>query len=264
LSKSTTQSKPVTQIWKFTDSDENVKVKSTLEQFLNVLYDYADQTKLVGEDSSGKVKTLKLSTIPRFNTSVVGSKSGNSKAFMWFKDTDLWNNEIEFTFVVNAKSWRKAIAETQTTKFLVGALIDQSIKILLAINGMKFRNVDGRHNKNVIHLQSVFGVMNADKRSIESIANAKLDKFLARADVMKMLDVLRKLLQPTTEETSGDSTDDNPKKFGVSCADKNCDFNEIFGKKIFSEDTRDIVEKYFNGSDKFCGHVITLDSIETN
>ncbi len=178
--------------------------------------------------------------------------------------TDAWNNEPEFTFIVNAKSWRKAIAKDQATKFLVGALIDQSIKVLLAVNGLQFKNADGKNNANVINLQSVFGVMNADKRSIESVANAKLDKFLARADVLEMVAVLRKLLQPTTKETSDDSTDDKPKKFGVSCADKNCDFNEIFGKKIFSEDTRDIVEKYFNGTDKFCGHVITLDAIETN
>ena len=263
MSKTTTQPKQVARIWKFTDSDENVKVKSTLEQFLNVLYDYSDTTKLVGETSDGKTKTLKLSTIPNFNTSVVGSKGGNSKAFMWFKDTDLWNNEPEFTFVVNAKSWRKAIAEDQTTKFLVGALIDQSIKVLLAVNGLQFKNTDGKNNANVINLQSVFGVMNADKRSIESVANAKLDKFLARADVLEMVAVLRKLLQPTTKETE-ETTDDKSKKFGVSCADKNCDFNEIFGKKIFSEDNRDIVEKYFNGDDKFCGHVITLDAIEAN
>tara|TARA_R100001143_G_C3310113_1_gene109747 strand:+ start:16 stop:807 length:792 start_codon:yes stop_codon:yes gene_type:complete len=260
----TTQSKQVTKIWKFTDSDEHVKVKTTLEQFLNVLYDYSDTTKLVGETSDGKTKTLKLATI-QFNTRIVASEGGNSKAFMKFRNaTDAWNNEPEFTFVVNAKSWRKAIAEDQTTKFLVGALIDQSIKVLLAVNGLQFKNADGKNNANVINLQSVFGVMNADKRSIESVANAKLDKFLARADVLEMVAVLRKLLQPTTKETD-DNTDDKPKKFGVSCADKNCDFNEIFGKKIFSEDTRDIVEKYFNGTDdQFCGHVITLDSIETN
>ena len=233
----------ITKLMDFSPTKAVADFSNAMDYVVNAALAYAKVNEITVRDSKGGSKGIKLSEPIRVLVVPTAKVPTNTKAFMKIDSKDIINDSSVLHVYLGSETWIDATKDETASIVLLGTLVDQSLKLILAHHNVPYVTKDGKDNATLTKLHSAFGIVSEGRRSVKTTASKRLQEFCASDKMTKNLEIIRKALQPTMLEVSPKAAVEP--KYKLTCDGVGCDFENLKAFKPFPKSEKAEVLEHF-------------------